>query len=146
MGDVLFAATPGKWLVALQVRQADGRPASLQRLALRWAVKASPLILLCAAAATRVAHNLLLGPGAWQDSVRVREAASAMVTASQIAFVVLGAGMLATFTGTRRPLHDLVAGTGLYHDAEVFQMPQIPAGGFTVRPVDPNAPPHQDVP
>lgn len=45
--EVILSATPGKWLLGLQIRSANADAAGSWRLFTRWSTKQCPLIMLC---------------------------------------------------------------------------------------------------
>jgi uncharacterized RDD family membrane protein YckC len=88
--DPLTGRTPGKRLVGLRVRRADGAPAELPRRASRWAIQAVGFW----------GWTLALIAGRWEIA--------ALATAA-VAIVI--AGMLAALGPHSRALHDRASGT-----------------------------------
>jgi hypothetical protein len=138
MTEMFWAATPGKWLASVTIRTAAGAPASRRRLALRWAVKYSPLFFISAEAALPLLISLF-NWGAYPPLI-----VGILTTAeflAGIAFwsVILG-GLLAIFP-SHRTLVDWIAGTAVFFNRELEH--DAMARGFEIQVVPAANPPDQ---
>jgi hypothetical protein len=149
LSDVILHTTPGKWLLSLHVRDATGSAAPLSRHLLRWAVKASPLILATGAQTITTAEAILTPDEPFARAAKA--IAGTLTTAAGLALVIVLGGTLLALGPDRRPLHDRLAGTALFRDYGVTAAAaDYRPGGFEVQPVTaapvPPAPTHADSP
>jgi hypothetical protein len=131
--DVFFAATPGKMMVSLQIRTAAGARASRSRLLLRWAVKVSPLALTALAVPVRWLASRTSASGTSAPFAELGRAALLAERAGVFASYAVCAGLLLALLPGRRPLHDRIAGTGLFLTPEVGSGDDLAPGGFEVQ-------------
>lgn len=94
--EIFKAATPGKMIMKLRIRNADGTPAPVETLAKRWAVKNAGSLLRFLGALTTMALFGQLG--------------------MLIGFVIF-LGCFMVFGADRQALHDKVAHTAVYKSA-----------------------------
>ena len=127
--DIAFAASPGKSILSIVIRDASGAPAPWRRLALRWAIKYSAALLLFGRALFyQVARQLAL-PRTSIDALD-----DWWLSGIYICAWVVAVGSLAALHPTRRTLHDWIAGTAAF-DAESVARPARPfERGFEVAP------------
>lgn len=98
--EVLCAAGPGKLLIGLRIRNADGAPASAGQLLGRWLVKHAALVFVILA--------LALGGG---DLGNLVSGLGLLISA------VIAAGFLMTLGEQRQALHDRICGTAVFRVA-----------------------------
>jgi len=130
--EARFATSPGKWLVTLTVRAADGRPASHRRLLIRCAIKYFPLLILAADFVARSVSAWLHNnypPSIWEIPPTVRAVAT-------FALYFILVGSLLCLLPARQTLHDLIAGTALFLDSELprHDDDRPVARGFEIQP------------
>jgi uncharacterized RDD family membrane protein YckC len=139
MTEAVFATSPGKWLVSLTVRAADGRRASRSRLLARCALKYAPLLILAADFVQRSIAAWLRDaelPSIWEPS-------PVAMAAAKFAYCFVLLGGLLCLLPARQTLHDLIAGTALFLDSDLphYGDDAPIARGFEVRaPSPPPAP------
>jgi uncharacterized RDD family membrane protein YckC len=134
--DIVPGRSPGKFIMGLKITRSNGTPSSRGRLAGRWAVKYGWLMLL--------ALSDVLGE--WAVTNRRSGAASptrvAIYHYSQFAnaagwylAIPACAGLMGAFLPARRTLHDWLADTAIYSDADVLNDPQSLERAFEVTPL-----------
>jgi uncharacterized RDD family membrane protein YckC len=144
LGDIVLAASPGKWIFGLAIRTPAGDPAPLGRLVLRWLVKYASLLLLAA----QVCAKFIADRFGLADTPLLTWAARACEDAAKYwAYAVL-AGALLALLPARRTLHDLLAGTAVY--SVPVRRSEVDAAtlrrGFEITPVPPPADPAMPAP
>jgi uncharacterized RDD family membrane protein YckC len=122
--EIFFAAFPGKWLATLTVRAPDGSPAPRGRLAVRLAIKYSPLLFMSADAGMRLL-----------DQTPFTLALTTFQQLAAIAFYVVVAGSFLSLFPARRTLHDAIAGTALFSESELRSTHPPEPHGFEVQPL-----------
>lgn len=131
--EVLACASPGKWLAQLTTRRADAAPASRWRLAARWIVKASPLLVIGAGAAVQsIASMLTWGTASPLTAIAAGIERRAYMISHVLAWVVVLGTLLALFPA-RRTLHDWIAGTAVFYQREIGGAAQRVERGFEVQ-------------
>ena len=128
--DVAFAASPGKSMLGYIIRTPTGAPAPLRRLALRWLVKCGPLVLLGFSQLLQ-----LSGLSKLFDIDAIHWTTWIIDGVAGIWICVLLLGLLAVLHPARRALHDLVAGTAVFHHDATRVLHQTDARGFEVTPL-----------
>jgi hypothetical protein len=136
MSEIMATASPGKWVASLTTRRADASPAPRWRLAVRWAVKASPLLVIGAGTAIdRIASMMARGNaslGEFPSAAIVR----AYVIGHVLSWVVV-LGTLLALLPPRRTLHDWIAGTAVFYRNELGGAKRYIERGFEVQAVSP---------
>jgi hypothetical protein len=131
IGEVAFGASPGKSMLGYVIRTPTGERAPARRLAVRWAVKHAPLVLLVIANGLRLAVP-------WGASARgspVSWLATVLETAAGLAVVGLLLGGLLALGPARLTLHDRIAGTAVIDATRLPVDIDPPRRGFEVAPV-----------
>jgi hypothetical protein len=135
--EILAAKSPGKWLAELTTRRADAAPASRWRLAVRWIVKASPLLVIGAGTAIADIASLLMpvNPSSLTQIASIERRAYSI--SHLLSWGVL-LGTLLALLPPRRTLHDWIAGTAVFYQKDIRgARQQIIERGFEVQAVSP---------
>jgi hypothetical protein len=138
MTEIFWATSPGKWLASITIRTAAGAPASRRRLALRWAVKYSPLLFISAEATLPLLVSLF-NWGAYPPLIAGILTFAESVAGIAFWSVILG-GLLAIFP-SHRTLVDWIAGTAVFFNSELEH--DAMARGFEVQVASAANPPDQ---
>jgi hypothetical protein len=104
--EVVTNRSPGKWLMGLRILQPDDSPSTMASRFWRWAMKASPLLLITMSATWHaLARELALR---WDLLIQHRLDTAATMAA--VMLFLLASGM---FGKHRRTLYDLLTGTAV---------------------------------
>jgi hypothetical protein len=135
--EVVFAMSPGKWFADTLIRAASGAPALRWRLALRWAIKCSPLLFMDLDAALRLL-NWFLGRDYPVFTLANR---TLLQQLAGVALYTVMIGCLLAILPSRRTLHDWIAGTAVFHRFEMSAAVERVERGFEVQGVSPGIEP-----
>jgi RDD family len=130
--EILSAGSPGKWLAQVTTRRADAAPASRWRLAVRWMLKASPLLAIGAGTAIAEIASLLtpVGPSSMTHMASIER--QAFTISHALSWVVV-LGTLLALLPSRRTLHDWIAGTAVFYQKDIEGTRRHVERGFEVQ-------------
>lgn len=139
--EIMAAASPGKWVASITTRRADALPASRWRLAVRWMVKASPLLVIGAGTAIAKISTLLTPSGTLSQLFAAENIFWRAYMVSHLLSWVVVTGTLLALLPSRRTLHDWIAGTAVFYQKEIGGARRYIERGFEVQaavpPIEP---------
>ncbi len=136
VSEIIASASPGKWVAGVATRRADATPAPRWRLAVRWMVKASPLLVIGAGSAIVEIASLLtpVSPSSITHMASIERQAYSI---SHLLSWVVVLGTLLALLPPRRTLHDWIAGTAVFYQKDMRGARQRVERGFEVQAVSP---------
>ncbi len=116
LSEVAFDASPGKYVLGMRVRSANGDRATLAQRWLRWMLKSSPILVMIVAQVLDVSRaNRVPVPGRWVESA---------VALCGVACAAVFFGFCTAGGRRRQALYDMLAGTAVFdarHESPAVQ-------------------------
>jgi hypothetical protein len=135
IGDVVFAASPGKWILGFVIGTARAARAPMWRLLLRWCVKYAPVLIAAAGVAVLESGSVIRTTFGISASPALWSIAQALGLIAGVWAWCIALGAFLALLPTRRTLHDWIAGTAVFQDGRLAGEPVPPVHGFEVAPV-----------
>jgi len=135
LGEVVFTASPGKWLLGFVIGTASAARAPMWRLLLRWCAKYAPVPLVAAGVAVLESGSLFRATFGVSASPALWSIARVLGLVAGVWAWCIALGAFLALLPARRTLHDWIAGTAVFQDGRLEGAPAQSNRGFEVTPV-----------